>query len=83
MAALLENGYAELRMFLPLERTPIKCTCRVQAGKLERNNTKSYSARVLINHISRMDLRRLELFVDRKRAFIGIGSGGYFSYAAA
>jgi CheY-like chemotaxis protein len=66
----------ELRMFVPLERSPIKCTGRIvwhSEGEEFIKGRSGYSTRIFINHISRVDRRRLELAIAQKRAFIGCG----------
>ena len=68
----------DLKIFLPTERSPVKCTGRIawhreDEGLLE--DSRGYLARIFITHMGRIDRRRLELVIARKRAFIGSGYG--------
>lgn len=65
----------ELMMFLPLERSPVRCTCRIVEYGNRTRNDGSHSARMLITQMSRLDRRRLELVIERKLAFMGSSSG--------
>lgn len=72
------GGKVELDIFLPTERTPIKCNGEViqhPAGEDDSSGNSSGSlVHLLLIHTSRIDHRRLELFVTQRRAFI---SGGH------
>ena len=60
----------ELKMFLPTERSPIKCSGRISwhADDGEQYEDKGkYMVRVFITHISRIDGRRLDLVISQKR----------------
>lgn len=70
----------ELRILLPVERSPIRCTGRVSADEPEVEGNGKYSAKVFISNISRLDRRRLEVFLERKKAFIGGGSNANSPY---
>ena len=60
----------ELRVILPTERSPIKCT-----GKIVwySNDGSSYLVRILIISISRIERRRLELVIAQKKAVANSG----------
>ena len=60
----------ELSIFLPTERTPIKFTGNIKLYPENAQEQDNQLAQVLITYISRMDLRRFELFTAQKRAFI-------------
>ncbi len=67
-----------LSMVLPLERSPVKCTGKIGAVSASTGQIKNFSGylvRVIINHINRIDKRRLELAIIRRKAFIGSGRG--------
>jgi hypothetical protein len=70
----------ELRILLPVERSPIRCTGRISADESEVEGSGEYSAKVFISSISRLDQRRLEVFIERKKAFIGGGSNASSPY---
>ncbi len=70
----------ELRILLPVERSPIICTGRLSVGKSQVGGSGKYSAKVFISNISRLDQRRLEVFIERKKAFIGGGSNASSTY---
>jgi hypothetical protein len=70
----------ELRILLPVERSPIRCTGRISADRSKVEGSEKYSAKVFISSISRLDQRRLEVFIERKKAFIGGGSNASFPY---
>jgi hypothetical protein len=70
----------ELRILLPVERSPIRCTGRISADESEVEGSGKYSARVFISSISRLDQRRLEVFIERKKAFIGGSSNANSPY---
>ena len=61
----------ELRILLPVERSPITCTGRISENGSQAEGDGEHSAEVLITNMSRLDRRRLELFISRKKAFIG------------
>ena len=66
----------ELNIFLPAERTPIKCSGTMVQHPEDVDFPEDQdrrSAQIVITHIGRMDLRRFEIFAVQKRAFI---SGG-------
>ena len=68
----------ELSILLPTERSPVKCTGRIVWHSGDERQLKKQTrhlARVFINDLSRMERRRLDLFVAQKKAFIGCGSG--------
>jgi hypothetical protein len=75
-----EEGDVELRILLPVERSPIRCTGRLSADEPEVEGSGKYSAKVFISSINRLDQRRLEVFIERKKAFIGGGSNASFPY---
>jgi CheY-like chemotaxis protein len=63
-----------LRIFLPLERSPIKCIGRITRrsesdGLFEYS--RGYLARMFITYISRVDRRRLELIISQRKTFTG------------
>jgi hypothetical protein len=70
----------ELRILLPVERSPIICTGRISVDESEVKGSGKYSAKVFISNISRLDQRRLEVFLERKKAFIGGGSNANSPY---
>jgi hypothetical protein len=60
----------ELRMFLPTERSPIKCSGRISwhpDDEEQHEDDENYLVRILITHISRIDGRRLDLIISQKR----------------
>ena len=69
-----------LSIFIPAERSPVKCTgeivwySSVDEGSL--GGVKAYAAGIFITDISRLDRRRLELLVARRKAFLGSGIEG-------
>lgn len=68
----------ELRIFLPAERSPIKCTGRIVwcSDEVELSGDyRGYYARISITYISRLHERLLDLFIAQKKAFISSGSG--------
>jgi hypothetical protein len=67
-----------LKVLLPNERSPVKCTGRIirySEDEVRPKAQRNYLARILITHISRIDRRRLELVIARKRMFIRSGYG--------
>jgi hypothetical protein len=67
-----------LRIFLPAERSPIKCKGRIvwRSDEMElAGDYRGYYARISITYISRLHKRLLELFIAQKKAFISSGSG--------
>jgi len=70
----------ELRILLPVERSPIRCTGRISADKSKVEGSGKYSTKVFISNINRLDQRRLEVFIERKKAFIGSGSNANSPY---
>jgi CheY-like chemotaxis protein len=63
-----------LAMFLPLERSPIKCTGRIIAHSRSEQQIKGregYLAQILIDHMGRIDRRRLELTIIQRETFLG------------
>ena len=71
-----------LSIFIPAERSPVKCTGEivwyspvdVDEGPL--GGVEAYAAGIFITDISRLDRRRLELLVARRKAFLGGGIEG-------
>jgi hypothetical protein len=73
------GGDVKLNIFLPNERTPVKCTGGVTEDSEENNSSGDPDGclvHLMITPTSRIDHRRLELFVTQRRAFI---SGGHRS----
>ena len=74
------NEDVNLSIFIPAERSPVKCTGRIawysSADKETFQGLTVYKAGIFITEISRLDRRRLELFVARKKAFFGDGIQG-------
>ena len=73
----------DLSIFLPTERTPIKCSgkiIRYSKNSKSFRGHKDYIARVSINYITRIDRRRLELVVAQKRAYTSGGYGLSYSF---
>jgi hypothetical protein len=70
----------DLSISIPAERTPVKCTGKItwysSADKESLGGIEGYAAGVFITDISRLDRRRLELLVARRKAFLGGGIGG-------
>ena len=66
-----------LSVFIPSERSPIRFTGRIvwhsENGSLLKD--QRYLAKILIIHISRMERRRLDLYIAKKRASISSGRG--------
>lgn len=72
------KGNVELEMFLPTERSPIRCTGRsvwFSPGAEQFRAYNGYMARVVITQISRIDRRRLEVVTVQKKAFMTGGFG--------
>ena len=72
------KGNVDLEMFLPTERSPIRCIGRsvwFSPGAEQFKAYNGYLARVVITQISRVDRRRLEIVTAQKRAFITGGFG--------
>lgn len=67
----------ELRIILPVDRSPIKCLGRIAEDKGLIDDIRGYSARIFITQISRIDQRRLELLISQKKALMGRGEYGY------
>lgn len=68
----------DLRIFLPAERSPVKCAGRIvwHSEDVELSGgCIGYFAQVIITHISRMDRRRFDLFIVQKKASISSGRG--------
>jgi len=68
----------DLRIFLPAERSPVKCTGRIvwHSDDVEiSDDRRGYFAQISITHISRINQRLLELFIAQKRAFLSSGMG--------
>lgn len=68
----------DLRIFLPTERSPVKCAGRIvwHSEDVELSGgCKGYFAQVIITHISRMDQRRFDLFIVQKKASSSSGRG--------
>ena len=66
----------ELNIFLPAERTPVKCAGTIVQHPVDVDFPEDQDnrlAQIVVTNISRMDLRRFEIFTVHKRAFI---SGG-------
>jgi hypothetical protein len=66
-----------LSIFIPAERSPVKCSGRIvwhsSADGAALQGVVGYVAGVFITDISRLDRRRLELLVARRKAFLGGG----------
>ena len=61
---------AELRIFMPTERSPIKCAGRISwhpEDDEQLRDSVNHLAHVFITHISRIDGRRLDLVIAQKR----------------
>ena len=68
-----------LSVIIPAERSPIKCAGKItwhSANEEPFRSGKIYAAGIFTTDISRIDRRRLDLAIDRKRLF---NSGGYSS----
>ena len=66
----------ELNIFLPTERTPVKCSGKIGQHPEDVDFPEDQdhrSAQIVVAHISRMDLRRFEIFAAQKMAFISSG----------
>ncbi|MBD3183734.1 hypothetical protein GF312_15700 [Candidatus Poribacteria bacterium] len=66
----------DFKVYLPLERSPIKCKGTI----LSSEEIEGCSAKVIVNHIGRIDQRRLELFMEKRAMARGLNRGGYFAY---
>ena len=70
----------ELKIILPSERSPIRCTGEIvwHSGTNEEliRSSGGYLVRILITHISRIDGRRLDLILTQKRL---LARGPYLS----
>lgn len=72
-----EEEEAVLSIFLPTERTPIKCAgiiTRYPENNVSSENQEKFPAQIAITNMGRIDRRRLELFVAQKKAFISSGA---------
>lgn len=73
-----EREDVELRIFLPAERSPVKCTGRIvwhSDDEESFDDQRGYFAQISVTHISRINQRLLDLFIAQKRAFLSSGMG--------
>ena len=58
------NQSIDLRIFIPVERSPIKCTCSISGTDTTAENSQENPVVMSVTKIGRIDRRRLELFLE-------------------